>query len=274
MRARVLLILAGLITMGVVIAYLNSASPIPTVTPDTHLTDPPPPLGDGPWWEVRPEGPWPSDVQEFTGKMGSYGFNVWEDRKKSWWFHDVTMNGHGDDATLFAIGTGCRIERATIYGGKHGIRIASVNGLYIGDSNISGSSILGHGIKLCGIGDRGPSSRNITIENCAIRGNVAIRPMNHENALKDKVENVVLRNCTIKPHGNTGVGISAKNVWCENITIDFREANAGVNGCKGFSVVDYHGCMPQNVTITDDCRMLFRTGQTGVLIVSDIPINR
>lgn len=212
-------------------------------------------------------------VYHFTGQLGTVAFNIYTDQNISWWFYDVVMDGAGEDSTLFAVGKDCRIERATIFGGKHGIRMASVDGLSVRDSDISCTSLLGHGIKLCGIGDRGPSSRNVTIENCDIRGDVAIRPMNIENALLEKIENVTLRNCTIKPYGNVGVGIAAKNVRCENVTIDFREADGWVKGCTGFDVTDYYGCMPQNVTITDNCRMLLRAGQTGELIVSNIPIN-
>jgi len=275
MRTRVLLMLAGLVAIGYVIAQLNSANPPPTVSvdpdpPDTHPTYPPSESPYGP----RAEGPWPNSAMEFTGRMGSFGFNPYTDQKTSWWFHDVTMDGHGGDATLFAVGTNCRIERAMINGGKHGIRIASVNGLYVNHCHISGSSIRGHGIKLCGIGDRGPSSQNIRIENCVIRGDVAIRPMNSDNARIEKIGNVTLSHCTIIPHGNVGVGIAARNVWCENVTIDFREADAWVKSCKGFNVTNYYGCTPENVTITGNNRMLFRTGQTGELIVSDIPINR
>lgn len=241
--------------------------------PPPPSEDPPPSSDDDPPSSPALPATIVNGVYEFTGQLGPIGFNIYTDQEISWWFYDVTMNGNGADSTLFAVGKDCRIERSTFFGSKHGIRIASVDGLSISDCDISSNSLYGHGIKLCGIGDRGPSSRNVTIENCTIRGGVAIRPMNEENALIEHIENVTLRNCTIKPYGNVGVGIAAKNVRCENVTIDFREADAWAMGCTGFDVTNYYGCMPQDVTITGDNRMILRSGQTGTLIVSDIPIN-
>lgn len=249
--------------------------------PDPEPTDPPPvapeptdppPSGDSPWWEVSAEGPWPGDAQEFTGQMGSFGFDIYQDQEKPWWFHDVEMNGDGADSTLYAVGTDCRVERATIYGGKHGIRMASVNGLLLSDSTIkSDPSNLGKSLKICGSYGRGPASRYVTVQDCDITGIVAIQPLNEDPlASGELIEYVVLRNCVIKPYGNTAVEIAAKHIWLENCTFDFRETNTPYG--RGVSVRTYNTIVPEDVTVRN-CELLLRSDQYGELVTSEIPIN-
>lgn len=226
---------------------------------DCQRIDVPPPEP-----EPEPE-PEPTYDCEFRGPMDSLGFNIWSDQGLSWCIHDADMNGDGADATLYAVGTNCRIERATIYGGKHGIRMASVNGLVVSACNISSdSSNLGKVLKICGALDRAPASRNITIENCTLVGIVAIQPQSKDPlASCEVVENVTLRNCTIKPHGNTAVEIAAKHVLIEKCTFDFRWALTSYG--RGVSVRTYNGVVPEDVTVRN-CMIRLDSDQTGDLI--------
>jgi hypothetical protein len=244
--------------------------PDPDPTPDP---DPPAP-GSMPWWYIGADHDWPTTgVQQFTGTMGSKGFDIWNDQKKSWWFHDVTMNGNGADSTLYAVGTDCRVERAYIYGGKHGIRMASATRLRLADSTIkSSSSNLGKSLKICGSYDRGPASSFITVENCDISGIVAIQPLNRTpEASNENVQYVVLRNCVIKPWGNTAIEIAAKHIWIENCTFDFRNTNTSFG--RGVLVRTLNTQVPEDVTIRN-CKLLLRSDQSGEMFSSTIPIKQ
>jgi len=228
----------------------------------------PPPSGDYPF-EVLPPLP---DAEIFSGLTSSIGFNQLKDQEKSWIIKDSNINGIGHDSSIYAVGNRCRIENVTTYNGKHGIRIASGRNLVINNCKFSSSdSGSGSGIKLCGIGSQGPSSSNVVVQNCEIVGRVTVKPQNATNASLEHIENIYIVDTIIKPLTNVGVKIAATNVWCENVTVDFRDYFTG-RDCVAFEATNYYGCMPQNVTIKN-CRILVRPDQTETLIVSDIPIN-
>jgi len=215
--------------------------------------------------------PAPIVDQELTGVLGSIGFNVVEDRDRSWWIHDATLDGDGADATLYAVGTRCRIERATIFGGKHGIRMASVNGLVIEDCNIrSDPSNKGKALKICGAWGRAPASRGIEVEDCTIAGIVSIQPQSKDpRAAGEVVEHVMLRDCVIKPYGNTAIEIAAKHILIEGCVFDFR-GTATPYG-RGVSVRTYNTVVPEDVTVRN-CTLLLRGDQKGEMYESEIPI--
>jgi hypothetical protein len=205
----------------------------------------------------------------FAGDVEAIGFNPFTDQAKTWLITDANVNGSGHDASLYAIGRNCLIQRSIFDGGKHGLRVASVDGLVVRDCVIRSSGVRGSAVKICGIGDRGPSSRNVTIERCHFTGRLAIKPQNRTNAGLERIERVTIRDCTVMPWGNTGVRIAAADVWCENVTVNFRGNPAGEP--MGFVVTDYYGCRPERVTIRN-CRILTDAHQRGRLVVADIPI--